>query len=143
MQNILSQLWKFVSWGHFEGLKKIFQTSNKKSVPNKSCALFWRWKKIYIVWSLDQYWLLETLKTKKKAKLFTLSTFWLFTFSFFHTEHRDSPYVTYGKSKVTRREIEKSMSRGPKSLYFFYFFTFFYFFYFFYFSHFEKSTYAS
>ena len=38
--------------------------------------MFWRWKKIYTIWSYDQYWLLESQKTEKIAKRFTWVPFW-------------------------------------------------------------------
>ena len=38
--------------------------------------MFWRWKKIYTIWSYDQYWLLESQKTEKKAKRFSWVPFW-------------------------------------------------------------------
>ena len=48
--------------------QKIFQTSNKKSGPTKSCALFWRSKKIYTTWPYDKNWLRDLLQSEKKAK---------------------------------------------------------------------------
>ena len=38
--------------------------------------MFWRWKKIYTIWSYDQYWLLESQKIEKKAKQAHWVPFW-------------------------------------------------------------------
>ena len=65
------------SWGHFRDPKKLFGTSNQKSVPKESCEMFWRWKNIYTLWSYDQYWLRESQKTEeKKVKSSDWVPFW-------------------------------------------------------------------